>query len=250
MSRERIRLALILILISISSPHCLSQDNPTPKLSMQNLHGYPLIENIHSIKKVLKQKCLDTINFKMGEIIADIGAGNGYLEGMLSLFNDSLTFYIQDIDTSICNQKSVDIVVDFYKRLKKKPFTNKFYVVNGSDVETNLPDGTFDKVFLIFTYQYLKYPQVFMMDVKQKLKPHGRLYIINPDAPINDLTKSLKAEYGWNGSPIDKEINDITDCGFEIITKSKYTYTNEQGNPYIMVFKLKNPNIQHLLKNP
>jgi SAM-dependent methyltransferase len=210
---------------------------------MQNLRGYPLIENIDSIKQFLKQRCLDTINFKKGEIIADVGAGNGYLEGMLSLFNDSLTFYIQDIDTSICNQKTVDKVVDFYKRLKKKPFTNKFYVVNGSDVETTLPDETFDKILMIFTYPYLKYPQVLMTDIKQKLKPDGRMYIINPDVPINDLTKSLKAEYGWNESPIDLEINDIIGCGFELISKSKYSYTNKRGNPYIMVFKQKNPKI-------
>jgi SAM-dependent methyltransferase len=238
-----IRCVIILMIISLNFIYCKSQDIPAKNLSMQNLHGYPMIENIHSIKKILKQKCLDTINFKKGEIISDVGAGNGYLEGMLSLFNDSLTFYIQDIDTSICNQKTVDEVVDFYKRLKKKPFTNKFYVVNGSDVETNLPDKTFDKILMIFTYPYLMYPQVFMADIKQKLKPDGRMYIINPDVPINDLTKSLKAEYGWNESSIDKEINDIIECGFELISKSKYSYTNELGNPYIMVFKQKNPKI-------
>jgi hypothetical protein len=82
-----------------------------------------------------------------------------------------------------------------------------------------------------------------MTDIKQKLKPDGRMYIINPDVPINDLTKSLKAEYGWNESPIDLEINDIIGCGFELISKSKYSYTNKRGNPYIMVFKQKNPKI-------
>jgi ubiquinone/menaquinone biosynthesis C-methylase UbiE len=243
MNRMIIKHVFILMIISLNLLCCKSQVKPAKNLSMQNLRGYPLIENIDSIKQFLKHKCLNTINFKKGEIIADVGAGNGYLKGMLSLFNDSLTFYIQDIDTSICNQKTVDKVVDFYKRLKKKPFTNKFYVVNGSDVETTLPDETFDKILMIFTYPYLKYPQVFMTDIKHKLKPDGRMYIINPDVPINDLTKSLKAEYGWNESPIDKEINDIIGCGFELISKSKYSYTNKRGNPYIMVFKQKNPKI-------
>jgi SAM-dependent methyltransferase len=209
---------------------------------MQDLRGYPLVENIDSIKQLLKSRCLDTIRFKKGEIIADIGAGNGYLEGMLTLFNDSLTFYIQDIDTSICNQKTIDKVVDFYKRLKGKPFTNKFYVVNGSDTESNLPNERFDKILMLYTYQYLKYPQVFIMDIKQKLKPNGRMYIVNPDVP-KDLSKSLKAEYGWNASPIKREIKDIIGCGFELISKSKYSYTNKRGNPYIMVFKQKNPKI-------
>lgn len=212
--------------------------------SMQNFKGYPLIKNMHSIKQMLKQRCLDTITFSKGEIIADVGAGNGYLEGMLSLFNDSLTFYIQDIDTSICNQKEVDEVVDFYKKLKKKPFTNKFYAVNGSDVETNLPDSTFDKILMIHTYMYLKYPKVFMTDIKQKLKPNGRIYIISVNVPVNDLTKALKVAHGWNESPIGKEINDIIECGFELISMSKYCFTShDNGNPYIMVFTKKNPEI-------
>jgi hypothetical protein len=70
---------------------------PVDNESMQPYEGYPLIENIDSIKQTLASRCLDTIKFKRGETIADVGAGNGYLEGMLSLFNYSLTFYIQDI---------------------------------------------------------------------------------------------------------------------------------------------------------
>jgi ubiquinone/menaquinone biosynthesis C-methylase UbiE len=206
---------------------------------MQNLHGYPLVGNIDSIKQFLTRKCLDTINFKKGEIIADVGAGNGYLEGMLSVFHDSLTFYIQDIDTSICNQKSIDKVVSFYRQVKGKPFTNKFFVVNGSDLKSNLPDKTFDKIFMIFMYTYLKYPQVFMTDLKHKLKSDGFLYIITPNVPVNDITKSLKAEYGWNESPIERIINDVIGCGFELISISKYYYTTDNGNPYIMVFNQK-----------
>ncbi len=209
------------------------------QVSMQNLTGYPLIGNIDSIKQLLKTKCLDTIKFKKGEIIADIGAGNGYLEGMLSLFNDSLTFYIQDIDTTICNQKSVDKVVTFYSKLKE-PYTNKFYVINGSELQTNLPDAKFDKILMLFTYQYLKQPLVFMTDVRKKLKPGGRMYIINPDN-TKALSKSIQDKYGWNASPIKKEIKDIEECGFELIKKSKYTYTNKRGNPYIMIFKKSTP---------
>ena len=206
--------------------------------SMQPYAGYPLIDNIDTIKQFLKHKCIDTIKFKKGELIADIGAGNGYIEGMLSLFNDSLTFYIQDIDTSICNQKAVDKVVDFYKRLIEKHFTGKFFVVNGSDVESNLPAETFDKILMLDTYQYFKYPKTFMTDLRHKLKPDGRMYIINPDVD-NETSDSLKAACGWNASPIEKEINDILECDFELISISR-NY-NSSDRPYVMVFKNKNP---------
>ena len=228
------RRILIFTLICLNLLCCKS---PVKKETMQPYAGYPLVDNIDTIKQTLAARCLDTIKFKKGEIIADVGAGNGYLEGMLSLFNDSLTFYIQDIDTSICNQRAVDKVVDFYKSLNKKPFTNKFFVVNGSDIESNLPDETFDKILMLCTYQYFKYPKTFMTDLRQKLKPDGLMYIVNPDVD-NEASDSLKAEYGWNASPIEKEINDMIECGFELISISRYYKTSEK--PYIMVFKKKN----------
>ena len=99
----------LFILVLISGCKSTPEDDG----SMQNYDGYPLIENQEEIKQILKDKCLDTISFRAGEVIADIGAGNGYLEGMLSVYNDSLTFYIQDIDTTICNPEQVGKEVEF-----------------------------------------------------------------------------------------------------------------------------------------
>jgi SAM-dependent methyltransferase len=228
------RLILLFIFIGLSLVYC---KRPERKESMQPYAGYPLIDNTDSIKQMLADRCLDTITFKKGEIIADVGAGNGYIEGMLSLFHDSLTFYIQDIDTSICNQREVGKVVDFYKNLNKKPFTCKFFVINGSDVESNLPDETFDKILMLCTYQYFKDPKNLMTDLRQKLKPDGVMYIVNPDVD-NEASDSLKAAYGWNASPVEKEMNDIIECGYELIRISR-SYTSSDL-PYIMVFKKKN----------
>lgn len=238
MNKLIVRRILIFTLFCLDLLCCKS---PAKKESMQPYAGYPLIGNIDTIKQTLANRCLDTIKFKRGEIIADVGAGNGYLEGMLSIFNDSLTFYIQDIDTSICNQRAVDNVVNFYKSLNRRPFTSRFYVVNGSDVESNLPDETFDKILMLYTYQYFKYPKTFMTDIKQKLKPDGRLYIVNPDVD-HEASDSLKAVNGWNASPIEEEINDILQCGFELISISR-NYKIIDNTPYILVFKLKNQKI-------
>src|SRR5947209_2808433 len=35
-----------------------------------------------------------------GEMIADVGAASGYIEGAISMKTDNVTFYIQDIDIS------------------------------------------------------------------------------------------------------------------------------------------------------
>ncbi|MFO7669018.1 MAG: class I SAM-dependent methyltransferase [Bacteroidales bacterium] len=202
---------------------------------MQPIDGYPFVTSKEEIRMILEHRGIDYIKFKKGEIIADIGAGNGYIEAMLSIYYDSLTFYIQDIDTTVCNQKTVDEVVKFYEEVNGKPFTNKFIVVNGTDTETNLPDSTFDKILMLSTYQYLKEPKKFILDVREKLKDDGLFYVINTQSDDYEYLNTIRQKYGWNASPLEQEISDIIDCGFEL----KRIYRNYQGSeqPYTMVFK-------------
>lgn len=69
----------------------------------------------------------------------------------------------------------------FYQDVNGKPFTNQFITVNGTDTETKLPKNTFDKIFMMWTYSYLKYPKVFISDVRNKRKDDGLFDVINPE---------------------------------------------------------------------
>ena len=227
-----------IILIILSFFYLLSCKTSVDSNSMQPIDGYPFLTSKEEIKKTLEDRGIAAIKFKKGETIADIGAGNGYIEAMLSIYYDSLTFYIQDIDTSICNQLSVNEVVDFYQEVNGRPFTNKFIVVNGTDTDTNLPDSTFDKILMVRTYAYIKEPRTFIMDVRENLKDDGLFYVINPQSDDYEYLNSVRQKYGWNASPLEKEISDIIDCGFELIRISRNYEGYEQ--PYIMVFKKRN----------
>lgn len=231
MRNKRIILPLIILVLSIS---CAS--NREEPVTMQCTDGYILLDDIETIRTVLHDRGLDTINFRKGENIADIGASAGYFEGMLSIFHDSMTFYIQDIDSSVCNQREVNEVIEFYEAVKNAPITNKFITVTGTDTETNLPDNTFDKIIMMWTYPYLKEPHKFISDIKKKLKEDGVFYVINPDMDFH-YAKLIREEYGWNGSTIEKQISDIIACGFELTTISRNHDDPEQ--PYIMLFKKK-----------
>jgi SAM-dependent methyltransferase len=234
MKKSNLRHILLYACILLSLVYC---KNHPREDSMQPYAGYPLLSDPDSIKHELTSSCLDSIDFKKGEIIADIGAGNGYLEGMLSLFFDSLTFYIQDIDTSICNRSAVNRVVDFYKNLKKKPFTNKFIAVNGTDSTSNLPDSICDKILMLYTYQYIKNPKAFILDLKRKLKDDGLFYVINPQYGDYEGLDYQRKTYGWNASPLETEISDIISCGFELTKISRKITDGKFYDPYIMVFK-------------
>ena len=213
-----------------------NDNNSNSNDSMQPIDGYPFLNSKEEVLAHLKGRCIDTIGFKPGETVADIGAGNGYIESMLSIFHDSLTFYIQDIDSSVCNQKNINEAVTFYQNVKGQPILNKFIIVTGSDNETNLPNDTFDKILMLWTYQYFKNPKAIMTDLRLKLKYDGLLYIINPNIDYESSIQ-LTPEHGWNASPLEKQISDILGCGFELIQISRNNYCCE--NPYILVFKKK-----------
>lgn len=202
--------------------------------SMQPYNGYPMIDNIEDIKELLKDKCVDTISFRRGDVVADIGAGNGYIEAMLSIFHDDLTFYIQDINPNVCNPNNVREVVDFYQEVNGRPFTNNFIAVNGTDTDTNLPDQYFDKVLMLWTYQYLKKPREFIMDLRRNMKNDGLLYVINPDEDF-EYGKLLSIEFGWNGATIDRQITDIIECGFELVGMARNYDSDDM--PFLMLFR-------------
>ena len=226
---------VILIVICCCLSDC--KNSKSSNDSMQPYDSYPFLSSKEEILEHLRGRCIDTIKFTNGEIIGDVGAGNGYLEVMLSVFHDSLTFYIQDIDTAVCNQKAFNKVVSHYQGVNNKPFTNKFIIVTGADNKTNLPDNTFDKILMLWTYQYLKNPKAIITDLRFKLKNDGLMYIINPNIDY-ESGKQLTSERGWNASPVEIEISDILGCGFELIQISRNNYCCE--NPYILIFKKKN----------
>jgi ubiquinone/menaquinone biosynthesis C-methylase UbiE len=205
---------------------------------MQPFKSYKQITSKEEIKRALNGKCLDTINFVPGDTIADVGAGDGRIEAMLSLLHDSLTFYIQDIDSTVCNKDTLNEVISYFQRITQRTIKNKINMVVGSDDKTNLPDNAFDKILMLWTYPYFKQPLSIMTDLRSKLKDNGRLYIINPNISYEN-SLMLTSKYGWNGSPIEKQISDIIECGFVLLKISRNNEAHE--NPYIMVFN-KTPN--------
>ncbi len=137
---------------------------------------------LNSMDDVLFQKEIykyEEYNMKAGDVIADVGGGNGAESAMLSVFYDSLIFYIQDIDTNCLNQHKLDDVLKHYSKIKGDSISNKFHIVIGEEKKTNLPDNTFDKIIMKRVVDHLRYPDEIFSDIWYKLKDDGTLVIIN-----------------------------------------------------------------------
>lgn len=119
----------------------------------------------------------EEFELKKGDIVADIGAGNGYLEGAFAVISDSITFFIQDINKRYLNQEEFEKVTKYYTKLKGRSFTNKHILCMGTRKKTNLPDSMFDKIITNLVFHELKFPNVMIEDIKRKMKHEGKLFI-------------------------------------------------------------------------
>jgi hypothetical protein len=114
---------------------------------------------------------------KNGEVIAEIGANDGQNIGGLGLLLDSCSFYIQDINPQAWNEKT-------WNRIRKKCVKNgmsakhQFHLVIGTEKASLLPQGGFDKIILVSTFHEFTYMEEMITDLISKLKPAGKIYIL------------------------------------------------------------------------
>jgi tetratricopeptide (TPR) repeat protein len=139
-----------------------------------------------------------------GEVIAGIGAAEGYHEAALSLLYDSITFYIEDVVPKKVSQKAIDKTVKHYSKLKSGPQTSTFIPVLGTYTACNLPDGIVDKMTLIASFHEFGNMDEVISDLAKKLKPDGKLYIMEAFC----IDKVISCEDNHKGYYM-KEVNTI-----------------------------------------
>jgi ubiquinone/menaquinone biosynthesis C-methylase UbiE len=116
-------------------------------------------------------------DFRNGEMIAEVGAGNGENVGGFGLLSDSCTFYIQDIDVTVMNQKNWDQVSKKCKRLGMSS-KHQFNLLIGDEKSTHLPASGFDKIIMVSSFHEFTFMDEMITDIKSKLKAGGRVYIL------------------------------------------------------------------------
>lgn len=121
---------------------------------------------------------LAVLDLQPGDVIADIGGSNGYRMGMFAALIDSLHIYVQDIDSLCLNATELQKVIAWHTQLKGAPLHSTFELVLGDARQTHLPAGTFDKILVTVAYHHFEAPAVVLADIAGKLKPGGRIYLI------------------------------------------------------------------------
>lgn len=116
--------------------------------------------------------------FMPNEVIADIGANNLFFSLANMCFQDSLTFYVQDLDTSCLSHENIKKGKEYFTKLRGTgPLKGQIYVVQGDTNQSHLPKNTFDKVILKLVYHEFKNPEKNLKDIYDILKSDGVLFV-------------------------------------------------------------------------
>lgn len=114
-------------------------------------------------------RVIAALNLRSGQSVADIGSGTGYFAIALAKGPTAPRVYAVDIEPAM--------VAYVRQRAAKEGLTNVF-AVQGAGDRTNLPEPV-DVVLIVDTYHHLPNRVAYFTALKQRLKPSGRLAIVD-----------------------------------------------------------------------
>jgi predicted methyltransferase len=127
------------------------------------------------------EQALTLIGLRPGMIVADVGAGSGYMTTRIArIVGPTGKVYANDIQPAMLR-----VVQD---KVRAEHLANVELVL-GTDADTRLPDKTVDLALLVDVYHELQHPQEMLRSIRRALKPEGRLVLVeyrkeDPTIPI------------------------------------------------------------------
>ncbi|WP_026733095.1 class I SAM-dependent methyltransferase [Fischerella sp. PCC 9605] len=133
-------------------------------------------------------KIVNALNLKPTDVVADIGAGTGYLSFRIA--------------PKVSQVLAVDIqpemldIINFFK--KEKKITNVEPVL-ATPTNPNLPPASIDLALMVDAYHEFEYPREVMQEIVKALKPGGRVILAeyrgeNPFIMIKALHKMTQRQ--------------------------------------------------------
>lgn len=113
-----------------------------------------------------------------GMTVADIGAGEGYYTVRLAAAVGATGRVLaQDID-----QQALARLGDRVERERLDNVSIKF----GAEDDPQLPDNSFDRVFMVHMYHEIAEPYAFLWHLRPALRPGGQVIVVDLDRPTDE----------------------------------------------------------------
>lgn len=210
--KNTIRLPVLLVLCLISTVACTSSERPEegghyelrPSESREGTgrfyrgreiarslpEGHLWFERQAREVEELPERLVEALELKADDVVADIGAGTGYLTFRLAERVPSGKVYAVDIDPALLDT--------IRARMAERNVRNVVPVL-GSEEDPNLPPGVVDVALIVASYHEFSHPYEMMRHIAEALKPGGRVVIVEyrgEDAtiPVPDLHRMTEAQ--------------------------------------------------------
>ena len=189
-------------LVLVFAAHAFQNVHPVtgrPIAPVMGVGGADWLDRPEREKEENPEGALDAIGIRPGMVVADIGAGTGYMSVRLAKrVGPTGKVYANDIQP------------EMLRRLRKnaeKAQLKNIETVLGTEVDPKLPAGQLDLVLLVDVYHEFSEPQKMLRKIRDSLKPSGRLVLLeyrkeDPSIPIitvhkmtvDEVKKELEAE--------------------------------------------------------
>jgi ubiquinone/menaquinone biosynthesis C-methylase UbiE len=200
---NRIALGIVSCALAfVFAAHAFQSVHPVtgrPIAPVMGVGGADWLDRPEREKEENPEGALDAIGIRPGMIVADVGAGTGYMSLRLAKrVGPTGKVYANDIQPEMLSR---------LRQNADKAKLKNIETVLGSDVDPKLPVGQLDLVLLVDVYHEFSQPQKMLRKIRDCLKPTGRLVLLeyrkeDPNIPIitvhkmtvEEVKKELEAE--------------------------------------------------------
>lgn len=134
---------------------------------------------------------VDALEFRKGEIVADIGCGSGFISRKIAR-KIGKTGVIYGVEIQ---QEMLDVLMkrmELFKIQTVKP-------VLGTTTDPNLPPDSCDTMIMVDVYHEFDFPYEMIRNMIAGLKPGGRIVFVeyrkeDPEVPIKEIHKMSEAQ--------------------------------------------------------
>ena len=163
------------------------------------------------------------VNPRPGSVLADIGAGSGFMAELFSpMVGPRGKVYAVDINRKLMKRLA--------RRADEKGLRNIETVVCG-ERSVDLPHDSVDLVFLCDTYHHFEYPKATMQSIHDALRPGGELVLVEYKR-IPGVTDDWYMEHMRAGQEVFTQ--EIVEYGFELIKVHDASFMEKS---YILRFR-------------
>jgi ubiquinone/menaquinone biosynthesis C-methylase UbiE len=152
------------------------------------------------------EKVLDALNITEGSTVADIGAGTGYFSLRLAKrVGQNGRVLATDIQPRM---------LAFLRDNMRAAGVKNIDLILCTPTDAKLPENTLDLALMVDVYHELAYPEETITQVRQALKPNGRLALVeyrgeDPSVPIKPEHKTTLAQMRTEIEPLGFSVKEV-----------------------------------------